>query len=343
MTLGEQIKSLRMQQSMSQEQLAEAVDVTRQSVSKWETGKANPDMDKLIGLANIFGISIAELTGTTEQMNAANPMNTTEQQNAAYQVNGAEQSAVYEELHRMKQKRNHWRAFAFGAIGVLLACVVMGLYLISTYYPSFWQRFGVHTGINENKKTVTFTHNNLYEDGIDGLLDDLGSIIEYPQYLMLQTTFDLRFAPDGTITSIDTMWYGYDERYTYVDSYLITYDAGKSNKITVYFDGGTGDAYDATKDMNVLFDAMRLIPYEKTVADWNQPEYGLLYMGERDWGYNTEGIVYLDRKGNIDIPSNEVRRELIGPTVSVYCPKDDSIVPVRYLFCEDNLKEENVK
>lgn len=82
--------------------------------------------------------------------------------------------------------------------------------------------------------------------------------------------------------------------------------------------------------MNILFDAMRLIPFEKTVAVWNQPEYGILYMGYRDWGYNAEGIRYFDWKGNIDIPSDMIVDDIIGPTISVYCTQDDTIIPVRY-------------
>ena len=48
MTISENIRRLRTERNLSQEQLAELLEVSRQSVSKWETAKANPDMDKIM-------------------------------------------------------------------------------------------------------------------------------------------------------------------------------------------------------------------------------------------------------------------------------------------------------
>ena len=58
MTLGERIKALRTEKGISQEGLAEALDVTRQAVSKWETDGAIPDIDKMIGLCDLFDVSM---------------------------------------------------------------------------------------------------------------------------------------------------------------------------------------------------------------------------------------------------------------------------------------------
>ena len=63
MTLGEKIYKLRTKRSMTQEQLAEKIGVSRQSVSKWETDSAIPDIEKLKLLAEIFEVSITELLG----------------------------------------------------------------------------------------------------------------------------------------------------------------------------------------------------------------------------------------------------------------------------------------
>lgn len=69
MTLGERICKLRTGKEMSQGDLAEALDVSRQSISKWETNGSVPELDKLVKLSEIFGISLDELvTGKeTEQ------------------------------------------------------------------------------------------------------------------------------------------------------------------------------------------------------------------------------------------------------------------------------------
>ena len=61
MTLAERIFALRTKMGLSQEELAEQLAVSRQSVSKWETGQSVPDLDKLIKLADLFGVTLDEL------------------------------------------------------------------------------------------------------------------------------------------------------------------------------------------------------------------------------------------------------------------------------------------
>ena len=57
MKLGERILYLRRQGKMSQEQLAEKVLVSRQAVSKWELGESLPDVDNIVQLSNVFGVT----------------------------------------------------------------------------------------------------------------------------------------------------------------------------------------------------------------------------------------------------------------------------------------------
>ena len=61
MTLGEKIYKLRTERNLSQGDLSEILEVSRQSVSKWENGAATPDLDKIIKLSEAFGITIDEL------------------------------------------------------------------------------------------------------------------------------------------------------------------------------------------------------------------------------------------------------------------------------------------
>jgi len=62
MTLGERIKEQRIKKGFSQEKIAELVGTSRQAVTKWETGQSVPCMENLITLAEIFGISLDELS-----------------------------------------------------------------------------------------------------------------------------------------------------------------------------------------------------------------------------------------------------------------------------------------
>ena len=61
MKINEKIYSLRKQAGLSQEELADKLNVSRQTVSKWELGDSTPDFDKIVPLCNIFGITTEEL------------------------------------------------------------------------------------------------------------------------------------------------------------------------------------------------------------------------------------------------------------------------------------------
>ncbi len=63
MNIGSTIYKLRTAKNLSQEELAERLDVSRQSVSKWETDASVPDLDKLVKLSEIFGVTLDELVG----------------------------------------------------------------------------------------------------------------------------------------------------------------------------------------------------------------------------------------------------------------------------------------
>ncbi len=59
--LSENLKKIRKDNNLSQEQLAEKLSVSRQSVSKWENGEAYPEMDKVLQICKMFNLNIDEL------------------------------------------------------------------------------------------------------------------------------------------------------------------------------------------------------------------------------------------------------------------------------------------
>ncbi len=61
MHIGEKIVALRRAAALSQEELAEAVGVSRQAVAKWETGESVPEIDRLVRLATLFAVSVDSL------------------------------------------------------------------------------------------------------------------------------------------------------------------------------------------------------------------------------------------------------------------------------------------
>lgn len=66
-SLGESIKEHRMRCNMTQEFVAEKLGVSRQAVSKWESGKSDPSTANLIALAKLYGISVEELLKNIQQ------------------------------------------------------------------------------------------------------------------------------------------------------------------------------------------------------------------------------------------------------------------------------------
>ena len=67
MTFGEKLKFLRKQSGLSQEQLAERLEVSRQAISKWELGSSLPDTENVIQLGRLFQVSLDYLLDDTIQ------------------------------------------------------------------------------------------------------------------------------------------------------------------------------------------------------------------------------------------------------------------------------------
>lgn len=71
--LSEKIRDLRRKSGLSQEELAEKLDVSRQAVSKWETGAAVPTTEKTVELADFFGVSLDYLLRDDSAAQSASP------------------------------------------------------------------------------------------------------------------------------------------------------------------------------------------------------------------------------------------------------------------------------
>lgn len=61
MEFNNKLYELRKQKGFSQEELANRLNVSRQTVSKWEVGESSPDMEKLVAISELFDISLDEL------------------------------------------------------------------------------------------------------------------------------------------------------------------------------------------------------------------------------------------------------------------------------------------
>lgn len=73
MALLEKLYTLRKKSGLSQEQLAEELNVSRQAISKWESGNSIPESDKLVAISNYFNVSLDYLLKDDEPSGAASP------------------------------------------------------------------------------------------------------------------------------------------------------------------------------------------------------------------------------------------------------------------------------
>lgn len=85
MSLGEKLLKLRKKKGLSQEEVADILHVTRQTVSKWETDQSMPDFDKVVPICNLYEISTEELfhneVSTSREVEEVSMENTATYQN----------------------------------------------------------------------------------------------------------------------------------------------------------------------------------------------------------------------------------------------------------------------
>ena len=127
--LRENIKLLRTQKGISQEQLANHLNVVRQTVSKWEQGKSVPDADLLIAMADYFGVSVAELLGSKLERKQGEPSEIAE---ALARINA--QLAATEQ-----RRKNGWKMVFRVIIGILIFClllIIMSVVAFSAVTPT---------------------------------------------------------------------------------------------------------------------------------------------------------------------------------------------------------------
>ena len=107
--LGTRIRALRKERGLSQEALAQALEVSRQAVTKWEDGSSLPSTANLFALSGFFGVPLAELTGTPE--------------GAAPPPNAASISKKQRRIHAKVLKIGAWVLLAV-SVPILLVCAL---------------------------------------------------------------------------------------------------------------------------------------------------------------------------------------------------------------------------
>lgn len=102
MSFSANLQFLRKRSNITQEELADRLQVSRQSVSKWETGEAYPETEKIIALCDIFGVTMDDLMRGDVAASPAPPQGEQSGAPAAEEEDSGDFSCTREEAERVK-------------------------------------------------------------------------------------------------------------------------------------------------------------------------------------------------------------------------------------------------
>ncbi len=125
MAISEKLYKLRKQSGLSQEQLAEKLNVSRQAISKWESGTSIPESEKLITISNFFGVSLDYLLKEEDE--------------------GSDRQNQVVEQKKKYDNRIQWLLGIIACIGGILCLIIWGL--ISILKPSASDQIGASSAI----------------------------------------------------------------------------------------------------------------------------------------------------------------------------------------------------
>lgn len=122
MSLSEKIFTLRKGSDLTQEQLAEALNVSRQSISKWESGQATPELEKIVAMSQVFGVTTDSLLQPSE----------IDELSVKTEILAKQQQQL---LAREKRNRKIMRCLLY-SIGIYL--LFFSVYFIGHFYFEIW-------------------------------------------------------------------------------------------------------------------------------------------------------------------------------------------------------------
>lgn len=185
MTLGQRIQELRKQTGLSQEALGEALGVSRQAVSKWEGDNGIPELDTLIAMSRLFGITVGQLLGVEtpeeklEETVTEAPGGFTEEQVEEILRRYVAESRRQEPVQKEGQPIGAWIIAACAVVVAIVAAVV-----------SVGQVREVKRDVNNLWSNVVDIQNiaSNTRNQVSGLADELRGVLEEQSSLL--SSFD---------------------------------------------------------------------------------------------------------------------------------------------------------
>lgn len=126
MSIGERITELRTRKNLSQGELASALSVSRQAISKWENDQSSPDTIHLIQLADLLDTEVAYLATGVKPVYEEAPIvvNLVKKEDRVVEVEKVVEKPVIRRIVRVKYRRNPLEYLALGIV-----CFMLGLLL----------------------------------------------------------------------------------------------------------------------------------------------------------------------------------------------------------------------
>ena len=201
MTIGQRIAQKRRELSLSQEALGQEVGVSRQSIYKWESDAAVPEIDKLIALSRLFGVSVGWLLGVEKPPQAVSPDETAAPETAPEELTETQLRMVEQIVERYtaalpKPKRRRWPfVLALMAFAVVLLNLFQSLDTLRLQQESMFNDISrVESSVNRQIGSISSQVEDILK-AQNSLVADYGTTVDSTDLAQNQVTFSVRAVP----------------------------------------------------------------------------------------------------------------------------------------------------
>lgn len=186
MRFNDNLRSLRREKDYSQEYIAEKMNVSRQTVSKWENGTAMPELKRLTELAELFGVSMDTLLGTEQDENDDKKFDGADYEEYTNQV------ISYLEAENQAKSNRLIRRLAMLSVLVIIVLIIVVCAMYSTISKNNRRIAELENQINY---IATFRQDNSYSDDDDTYVETRIVSVnkEKPNIL----TVEFKYAPES--------------------------------------------------------------------------------------------------------------------------------------------------
>lgn len=183
MTTGQRIAAKRKEHALSQEGLGEALGVSRQSIYKWESDTSLPEIDKLIALSRLFGVSVGWLLGVEDSPSQAEePLSETQlrmveellhryQQPSQPDLSPEQQVQVDQLVSKRlaEKEKSPWDKWSVRILFGMCGAIIASVFTINAKVDNFRQEY---SGLSNSMQTITSSVNRQI-DSLTGRVEEI--------------------------------------------------------------------------------------------------------------------------------------------------------------------------